>query len=133
MFRPKLTLFAFEKVRLVRFADVVPAEMLIGPDAVMTDAPFNPKLRLFEFENVTADKFKLVVPAEMLMSVIAAAPATEAVSVEPFKPKVTPLALLKVIAERLLDVVPAETLMFVSTPTGGVVLPVPVTVPSGGQ
>ena len=67
MFRPKLTLFAFEKVRLVRFADVVPAEMLIGPDAVMTNAPFNPKLRLFEFENVTAVRFKLVVPADTLI------------------------------------------------------------------
>ena len=67
MFRPKLTLFAFEKVRFVRFADVVPAEMLIGPDAVMTDAPFNPNVRLFAFENVIAVRFRLVVPADTLI------------------------------------------------------------------
>jgi hypothetical protein len=103
---PKLTLFEFENVRFVRFADVVPAEMLIGPEAVMTELAERPNVRLLLFAKVIAERFRLVALALTLMAVRLV--ATDAVIVEPFRPNEMPLLFENVIAERFCDVVPAE-------------------------
>jgi hypothetical protein len=102
----------------------------VATDAVIVE-PFKPNETLLLSEKVMAESAAELVPAEKDTAV--GIPAMEAVMVEPFRPNETPLLFDRTKFDRFCDVVPAETLMFVSTPTGGVVLPVPVTVPSGGQ
>ena len=101
---PKDKPLEFPSVTADRLKDVVPAEILMSAEPVMTE-PFSPNETLLLLEKVRFVRLFDVVPAEMLIG-------PDAVMTETlFNPNVRLLAFANVTAVRLKLVVPAETLI----------------------